>query len=383
MSQSQRLGGHAATHSTRSHVWLGALGWMLRGSLTALALVVSIGVWTPPALAASFGWAYLWANQPTSPSYTPSLSYQFNSSGSTNTVMRTGVGAYTALLPNLGTAAGVVHVTAYGGGTEVCKVGSWDPSGSTQQVHVQCFTSGGAPVDTLFTMTYAYPRSAARPMAFLWADQPTAATYTPSLSYQFNSSGATNTVRRMGVGTYTALLPNLGAATGHVQVTAYGPGSERCKVGSWDPSGSTQQVHVQCFTSAGMLVDTRFTMTYVSDISLVGSPCDTEPGTCSAYVWADQPPSPSYTPALSYQFSDIGATNMITRVGVGAYWVQLPDQNLNSGDVQVSAYGAGAAYCKVAYWTPWAGVQVRCFSSAGLPVDTYFDVTFLFSYLIG
>ena len=49
----------------------------------------------------------------------------------------------------------------------------------------------------------------------------------------------------------------------------------------------------------------------------------------------------------------------------------------------MTAYGAGSAYCKVAYWTPWAGVQVRCFSSAGVPVDTYFDVTFLASYLLG
>src|SRR5207302_517489 len=63
--------------------------------------------------------------------------------------------------------------------------------------------------------------------AVIEADQPISPSYTPSSWYQFNSSGATNTVVRTGVGAYTALLPNLGAYTGHVQVTAYGTGSER------------------------------------------------------------------------------------------------------------------------------------------------------------
>ena len=38
---------------------------------------------------------------------------------------------------------------------------------------------------------------------------------------------------------------------------------------------------------------------------------------------------------------------------------------------------------KVAYWTPADGVQVRCLGSSGSPADTYFDATFLSSYLIG
>jgi hypothetical protein len=133
-------------------------------------------------------------------------------------------------------------------------------------------------------------------------------------------------------------------------------------------------------------VDTRFTLTYVSGISLVGGPCSTdELGTCSAYVWANQPTSPSYTPSLAYQFNNTGATNTITRseAEVGVYWVQFPYQSLDDGDVQVTAYGSGSEYCKVVYWTPGTGVQVRCFSSNGTPVDTYFDVTFLFSFLIG
>jgi hypothetical protein len=266
----------AATNRKRSHTARGAVARLLGGLFAALALVTGMGTWTPSAEAASFGWAYLWADQPTAPSYTPSLAYQFNSSGATNTVVRTGVGRY------------------------------------------------------------------------------------------------------------TAKLPNLGSQTGHVQVTAYGTGSERCKVERWYPSGTTQQVNVRCFTSTGTPVDTRFTMTYVSGISLVGSPCcPTSSGTAAAYVMANQPTSPSYTPILAYQFNDAGATNTITRSGLGIYKVQFPFMSLDRGHVQVTAHGGGPQYCKVVSWTPGAGVEVRCFGSSGLPEDTFFDVTFLRSYLVG
>jgi hypothetical protein len=121
-------------------------------------------------------------------------------------------------------------------------------------------------------------------------------------------------------------------------------------------------------------------MTYVSGISLVGDQYDAVEGlgTHIAYVRDDQPTSPSYTPS-AYQFNDTGASNTITRSGVGVYSVQFPVLSLGYGDVQVTAYGSGSEYCKVAYWMPGAGVQVRCFSSAGAPVDAGFDVTFLSS----
>ena len=38
---------------------------------------------------------------------------------------------------------------------------------------------------------------------------------------------------------------------GHVQVTGYGSDATRCKVGSWGPNGTAQQVSVRCFTPAG------------------------------------------------------------------------------------------------------------------------------------
>src|SRR5712691_4781696 len=161
MSQYRHTRWSTAQQGECSHASRGAVTRVLVGLLALAALVTGVGLWTPSAQAQSFGWAYLWADQPTSPSYTPPLAYQFNSSAATNTVVRTGVGAYTAMLPYLGAIAGTVHVTAYGTGSEACKVASWSPGYpfvNTQWVNVRCFTSAGVPADARFTMTYAHPR---------------------------------------------------------------------------------------------------------------------------------------------------------------------------------------------------------------------------------
>ncbi len=78
-----------------------------------------------------------------------------------------------------------------------------------------------------------------------------------------------------------------------------------------------------------------------------------------------------------------GAVNTITRSEVGVYKIQFPSQSLERGNVQVTAYGTGSEFCKVAHWTVSDGVVVRCFDNSGAPVDTRFDVSFLNSYLIG
>lgn len=119
--------------------------------LGVLGLALGMGLFAAAANAAPSDHAYLWADQASTASYTPNLTYQRNSSGATNTMVRTGVGVYQAHLPNLGALAGVVHVTAYGSVPHTCKVASWGPSGSTPDVDVRCFDALGAPVDTPYT----------------------------------------------------------------------------------------------------------------------------------------------------------------------------------------------------------------------------------------
>jgi hypothetical protein len=84
----------------------------------------------------------------------------------------------------------------------------------------------------------------------------------------------------------------------------------------------------------------------------------------AGFVAADQPENPLYTPALGYQWNSTGADNIVLRTGVGEYFVKLPGLGGNGGTVQVSAYGAGPARCKVTNWLglrALLAINVRCF----------------------
>ncbi|HZI16445.1 MAG TPA: trypsin-like serine protease [Myxococcus sp.] len=202
---------------------------------------------------------------------------------------------------------------------------------------------------------------------FVWADQPSAAaTYTPSLSYSHNSTGGTNTITRLAVGSYRVELPGLGQSNGNVQVTAYAS-ANRCKVASWGPSGTTQNVYVRCFTPAGAAVDSYFIAQYYR--AGAGNP---EQG---AYLWADQPTAPSYAPYRYYSYNSKGGTNTVTRSGTGIYQASLPGFGTIGGNVQVTAYGSTTHHCKVAGWG-YNSVSVRCFDAAGSLADSYWTLRY-------
>ncbi len=336
------------------------------------------------------GAGYVWANNSTTASYTPPGAYQYNSTSpftAVNTVARASAGSYSVTFPNLGVRGGTAHVTAYGPTTHRCKVHQLTVIGTAARVWVACRTIAGAPVDTQFTASFTNLTTvdAGRKLGYVLANAPFAASYTPTTIHQANSSGATNTITRSGVGTYTVRMPGLGIAKGHVQVTAYSSGSEYCKVGSWGPSGTAQLISVKCFTTRGVPVDTMYTLTYVEHTNILGlGVCCNPDGNWSAYAWANNPSAASYVPATSYQFADYSDTlGTITRSAVGAYSVKWQGIDLNWGNVQVTAYGSGNATCKVANWNAAAGVQVRCHGVNGLPVDTTFDVAFTGPFVIG
>jgi hypothetical protein len=219
--------------------------------------------------------------------------------------------------------------------------------------------------------------------AYLWAHNPSPALgvpYTASSTYAFNSAGATPTVTRNGVGNYVARLPGQGGGTGGtVKVTAYGGSSDSCKVLSWYPSFGDLLVNVSCQNAAGAAADEQFTLTFHGEVGLLGTATDAsyEHG----YAWADQAFAASYTPSPFYSFNSDGLTNTASRSAVGTYQVQLPGLGtgffLARGHVQVTAYGAGTARCKVQSWTSTASVNVLCFDAAGAPVDSRFVVDYI------
>jgi len=203
---------------------------------------------------------YVWADMPTSAAYTPSTTYQWNSTGGVNTTVRWGVGSYRVRLPGLGAASGHVQVTAYGDTAAGCKVIGWGPSGTAQNVNVRCHTLGGVPVDARYSLTYVNRSGVLWPAAsaYVWAHAATTANYTPVAAYRYNTTGGTNTVSRLGVGSYLVRMPGMPLTRGTVHVTAYGGGSQRCNVQNWTTSG----VRVLCRTASGAATDTTFDVAF-------------------------------------------------------------------------------------------------------------------------
>jgi hypothetical protein len=103
--------------------------------------------------------AYAWADQPSSASYTPSTYYQktFKSCYSPGpvTIQRTATGRYTASIPSLTVNNSGVKVTAYGWGAESCKVVNWGASNGAAQVNIACFDAVGNAVDSVFVFDYS------------------------------------------------------------------------------------------------------------------------------------------------------------------------------------------------------------------------------------
>lgn len=318
--------------------------------------------------------AWVWANDPAAADYTPSATYQYNSTGATNTISRAGVGRYKVRFTGLATAGGTMHVTSYST-TGHCNVATWNPSAGDLVADVWCFDDAGVLTDARFTAMFQKPVAGDGTLGYVWANDPAAADYTPSATYQHNSTGATNTIKRFGTGVYRVTLPGLAGVDGHVMVTAHGIFSNRrCIVGGWGPSAAGQEVEVRCVTPGGAPADSLFTMTFVRDGGL--SPVANR----WAYVWANEEANPAYDAAAAYQASSTGGTAAIVRPAVGNYLVTLPGQaGTNGSNVQVTAYGGGDRRCNVSSWGTQGAdmrVLVSCVNNAGAAADSRFTMAF-------
>ena len=113
---------------------------------------------------------YVWAHDPSSASYAPVspwtlglISHEGNNNphsaiASPVNITRSGTGRYRVFLPLMASMhnnPSSVKVTGYGFDGDTCKVRSWAISGADANVDVACFSSLGAPVDALYTLTYS------------------------------------------------------------------------------------------------------------------------------------------------------------------------------------------------------------------------------------
>ncbi len=222
--------------------------------------------------------AYLVADQPTTPDYTPYVVTSRNTTGGTNTIHRSSTGTYVVTLPGLASAHGNVQVTATPNaaagrvapagaplGATVCDVAAWYPNGLDESASVLCFDISGSLADAEFSFIFTNGQGLKGPgvtkVVYLWANHPGKASYVPKAAYRYSDPSGSERVTRQGTGRYTAILsamPKGGAA----KVTAYGSTSTRCSIASVRTSGTPQQVGVACYDSSGAPTDSKFSLSY-------------------------------------------------------------------------------------------------------------------------
>jgi len=364
-------------------------------TLAALtATLTAAGSLVPAAAQAAgpYGAAYVWMDAPDAGMCIVPADHQWNSTDEwnpVNEICSEDVGLYSVDLPNLGVKAGTVQVTAYGSDAAYCKVQSWAPSGTAQRVMVRCLDAGSAPVDSQFTLSYANlsgTRTAA--LGYAFANQPTAtAPYNSPANYQYNSSGATNTITKVSgsTGVYTVNLPGLAGTGGNPVVTAYGTGSEWCTAWNWAPAGADLHIQVRCFSTTGAPANSRFTLSYAKNGNILGtSLCCGPDGHPTNYLFANDPTASSYVPAAAYRFASGGGTytGKITRISTGRYDVNY-GWAAAQGVVHVTPVGGGTARCKLESWTTDERVTVACTGPSGSPVDATFLLHHVGPFVIG
>jgi hypothetical protein len=237
----------------------------------------------------------------------------------------------------------------------------------------------------VFSMTLAPPAQAQLPSpkwGFAWADQPAAAQYTPSLSYQFGSwrynsatAGAVVRITHQSTGNYYIRFPTIGSGTsGIVHVNAYGPTPNHCHPTAWSGYVLDEEVYVECRTTSGALVDNRFTILFTN----AGYVDSNSNGTVYGYVRTEINNATSYQP--TNQFNQTGGRNVIRHPSPGYYEVDFPgpDWGAARGHVQVTSELFNTQ-CKVWEWRPYeAGMRVKvfCFKSNGQWTDGLFSLSF-------
>jgi hypothetical protein len=338
------------------------------GFLAALLAGTSLGA---AEAANKVGW--VWADQPSSASYTPNTNYSFNSSGGAVGITRSGTGTYNVSFSGLGSSL-VSNVLVSGYSTNgTCKVSSWGASSAS--IGVLCFDAAGEPADSLFTLVYQARSggfgSASKGLAFLWADQASSASYTPSTSYQYNSTGGTNTMTRSAVGVYEAVIPGLNTLGGTVQVTAYGSGAGRCKVSGWGPDVDGQHIGVLCFDSSGAASDQRFTLVFAATVPVAYLGTDVT----GIYGWYNKAKGSGYKLSKTYRFNNLTSGALTgTHDAKGDTTVSWPGSaSYTTSNQMVTAYGSGNSYCNV---QSWAFPSTNCYGQGGHPKDSQYDLSF-------
>lgn len=198
---------------------------------------------------------------------------QYNSSHKKNSVKRLGTGKYQVLFggPASKGTQGIVHVTPVGAQPGNCEVAGWTGSAKGELVNIDCFgpNPGNAPQNRPFIVAYATSSSlmglSNQFVANAFANGKSDF-YQPAV--QFNSKrGARVAIVRYDAGEYEVAPSGSGGNTskwgGNVQVSAVGSRDQLCIIDGWSSNPITPSLTIECFSKAGIRVDTPFTVEWV------------------------------------------------------------------------------------------------------------------------
>jgi hypothetical protein len=192
--------------------------------------------------------------------------YTFNSADQQVTATRSATGTYSVLFTGLNTAGGSVLVTSFTP-NGLCRAGAWNTVAQGVQVGVRCYNTAGSLSDGPFMVSFmdglgVKGFGGGSEAAYLLADQPKIASYTPPAAFRFSTEGGTPKVKHLGKGQYRVVVPNLGVG-GAALVTATGAGNQTCQLGALPATGSPRKIEVRCFTPDGQPANSQFTLSFV------------------------------------------------------------------------------------------------------------------------
>ena len=199
--------------------------------------------------------AFTYAGTPGASMYSPPAGATSNPAGAT-WIYRTSTGRYRVTFsalaktvnggPNGG--GGHVQVNAIGTGKAQCLVEDWgSPDGIDLNVNIWCDTPAGVATDSRFNVFFTL---AAENMAYTYAGQPDALSYSPPPSDTWNPAGHGVTIQRTAVGDYTVRWPEIDPWIidgGTVLVSNASADGTQCKATGLFDTG----VQVHCFGPNG------------------------------------------------------------------------------------------------------------------------------------
>jgi hypothetical protein len=345
------------------------------------------------ALPARAGFGFVYANAPDATMfepYRPSMAYQHNSVGGTNTVIRHWTGYYEVRMPGLMPTGrrGNVQVTAYGDDSTYCKARSWSRVGDFDvSIIVQCYDDTAAPRNSRFTAVYHDEQVSADALAYTRLDRPDPATwpappgpmhYVPPMTDTFNTRSPGDPagdlwIRARGTGRYTVYIHGWWEIHANFLVTATGGSVARCAIANEVHERAAVDegyridrfaVDVRCVKPDAVPIDSSFSFAFFNKRTLNGG--------AGAYLRSDVVtyPSDDVVPRRERSFNSAFGRNAVRAVDRGLYVVRLGDLagRYTKSTVIITALGARNEHCKLRSWVADGRdvkVTVACFTGPG------------------